>query len=465
MITGLIQIVDSRMKSINPFNLDVIKEFKETTDKELEEKLAASQSSYEVWKKSLIQDRAKLFLKLATVLISKKDSLAKMISQEMGKLYSEAQAEILKCADNCEFYAKNAEKFLKEQIIQTDAKISKISFQPLGTILAIMPWNFPFWQVIRFAAPTLMAGNVAILKHASNVSMCALEIEKLFIEAGFPPHIFQTVLLNSNKIPKLIADKRVKAVTITGSTPAGQSVAENAGKNLKKSVLELGGSDPYIVLEDADIELAVEACTKSRLINAGQSCISAKRFIISSKIYNEFKDHFIEKFKNLNMGDPMNPLTTLSPLARVDLRDELHVQVKKAIASGADLILGGEIPSSPGAFYSPTILENISKDNPAFYEEFFGPVALFFKVKNEKEAIALANDSDFGLGAAVFTKDLNKGMNIATNSIEAGNCFVNSFVKSDPRLPFGGIKQSGYGRELSQFGIYEFVNIKTVSIK
>lgn len=450
------------LKSINPFNQELLKEFTETSDSELESILKNSEKSFQKWKLSSFKDRANLFLKLSTILKSKADSLAKLISKEMGKLQTEAKAEVLKCADCCTYYAKNAEEFLRDQKVETDGSESFVTFQPLGTILAIMPWNFPFWQVLRFAAPTLMAGNVAILKHSSNVSMCAIEIEKLFHEAGFPEGIFKTILVSSQRIPQLIADRRIKAVTLTGSTPAGRSVAEHAGKNLKKCVLELGGSDAYLVLEDADIQSAIETCAKSRLINAGQSCIAAKRFIIHEKLYEEFKNGFIEKFKSLKIGNPQEHQTTLAPLARADLRNDLHKQVRKAIEAGAKLVFGGEIPQHEGAFYTPTILENIRPDNPAYHEEFFGPVALLFKAKNQEEALAIANSTDFGLGAAVFTATEDKGIKIAREQLEAGSCFVNDLVKSDPRLPFGGIKTSGFGRELSHFGILEFVNIKTV---
>lgn len=453
------------MKSINPYTQEVIKEFKESTEAEVESALLTSEKTFQKWKQASFENRATLFLKLSAVLKSKSDSLAKMMSLEMGKLFSEAKAEILKCADCCTYYAQNAENFLKDQKIETDGSNSFVTFQPLGTVLAIMPWNFPFWQVIRFAVPTLMAGNVAILKHASNVSKCAIEIEKLFIEAGFPTGVFQTLLLNSSKIASLIADSRIKAVTLTGSTPAGKSVAENAGKNLKKCVLELGGSDAYVILEDADLDLAINVCAKSRLINSGQSCISAKRFIVTSKLYEKFKDGMIKKFKELKTGDPMDSQTTLAPLARLDLRNDLHKQVRKALEAGATLALGGEIPSGEGAFYPATILEKISPKNPAFHEEFFGPVALLFKAKDDKEALQIANHSDFGLGAAVFTQNTEKGIQIARDQLEAGSCFVNALVKSDPRLPFGGIKTSGFGRELSHFGILEFVNIKTVYVK
>jgi succinate-semialdehyde dehydrogenase/glutarate-semialdehyde dehydrogenase len=453
------------IQSVNPFNLEVIKEFESTSDSELEDILKNADLVFHNWKKVSFNERSNLFLKLSTILKSKADPLAKLITNEMGKLFTEAKAEVLKCAEGCEFFAQKSEEFLRDQKVATDGSQSFVTFQPLGTILAIMPWNFPFWQVFRFAAPTLMAGNVAVLKHASNVSLCALEIEKLFIEAGFPKYIFNTVLVSSEKVASIIADSRIKAVTLTGSTPAGKSVAENAGKNLKKCVLELGGSDAYVVLDDADLKLAIDTCAKSRLINAGQSCISAKRFIVTSKLYDRFKEGMIEKFNSLKSGDPFDTFTTLAPLARMDLRNDLHKQVKQAQEKGAKLVVGGEIPKTQGAFYEPTILENISTDNPAFHEEFFGPVALLFKAKNDQEALAIANGTEFGLGAAVFTNNTDRGIEIAKNELEAGSCFVNALVKSDSRLPFGGIKTSGFGRELSSFGIHEFVNIKTVYVK
>lgn len=453
------------MKSINPYNSETLEDFTETTEQELENVLKKADKTFQSWKKTSFAERAVLFKKLSIILKSKTDSLAQIMTKEMGKLFTEAKSEILKCAEACEYFAEHAEEFLKDQKVDTDGSQSFVTFQPLGTILAIMPWNFPFWQVIRFAAPTLMAGNVGVLKHASNVSRCAVEIEKLFTEAGFPEGVFSTILVKSDRIAKLISDKRIKAVTLTGSTPAGQSVAKNAGENLKKCVLELGGSDAYVVLEDADINLAIEVCSKSRMINAGQSCIAAKRFVVHEKLYNQFKEGLQEKFNALNPGDPLDHHTTLAPLARIDLRNDLHKQVKQALEKGAKLVMGGNIPTGDGAFYSPTILENITPDNPAFHEEFFGPVALLFKAKNDKEALEIANNSDFGLGAAVFTKNTEQGIQIAKKELEAGSCFVNALVKSDSRLPFGGIKTSGFGRELSVFGIKEFVNIKTVYVK
>jgi succinate-semialdehyde dehydrogenase/glutarate-semialdehyde dehydrogenase len=332
-------------------------------------------------------------------------------------------------------------------------------------VLAVMPWNFPFWQVFRFAAPGLMAGNAGILKHASNVSGCALAIEEVFREAGFPENLFSTILVPSSQMEEVIKNEKIKAVTLTGSVPAGKAVAKTAGSVLKKTVMELGGSDPYLILEDADLEMASDTCVTARLINGGQSCIAAKRFIVVEKAYDSFEKLYLEKMKSKKMGDPFDEANHIGPQASVPLRDELHLQVERSIELGAKLLLGGKIPEMRGAWYPPTVLTNVKKGMPAYDEELFGPVAALIKAKDEAEAIEIANDSIFGLGAAVFTKDVNRGEKIAKEKIEAGCCFVNAFVKSDPRLPFGGIKESGYGRELSSFGIREFVNIKSVFVK
>ena len=384
---------------------------------------------------------------------------------EMGKPIAQSRAEVEKCAWVCEYYAENAEKFLSDELITTDASKSFVTFQPLGVVLAVMPWNFPFWQVFRFAAPSLMAGNSGILKHASNVSGCALAIEEVFREAGFPKNLFKTILVPSSEMESVIKNEKIKAVTLTGSVPAGKSVAKTAGSVLKKTVMELGGSDPYVILEDADLEMAAETCVNARLINGGQSCIAAKRFIVVEKIYNEFEKLFVEKMKSKKMGDPFDESNDLGPQASVSLRDDLHKQVEKSIKLGAELLLGGKIPEIKGAYYPPTVLSNVKKGMPAYDEELFGPVAAIIKSKDETEAIKIANDTIFGLGAAVFTSDMKRGEKIAKEKLQAGCCFVNAFVKSDPRLPFGGIKESGYGRELSAFGIKEFVNIKTIYIK
>jgi succinate-semialdehyde dehydrogenase/glutarate-semialdehyde dehydrogenase len=383
----------------------------------------------------------------------------------MGKPIVQSRAEVEKCAWVCEFYADNAEKFLADEIIKTEATKSFVSFQPLGVILAIMPWNFPFWQVFRFAVPNLMAGNAGLLKHASNVSGCALAIEDVFRKAGFPKNLFRSLLVKSNNVKEIISNPKVQAVTLTGSVPAGKSVASLAGSLIKKTVLELGGSDPYVILEDADLEKAAMSCVTSRLLNAGQSCIAAKRFIIVESVYDEFEKLYLEIMSKKKMGDPLDEKNDLGPQASFQLRDELHEQVLKSVGQGARLILGGKIPEIDGAYYPPTILTNVKPGMAAFDEELFGPVAALIKAKDEEDAINLANKSVFGLGASVFTRDLKRGEHIAKEKLNAGCCFVNDFVKSDPRLPFGGIKESGYGRELSLFGIREFVNIKSVYIK
>lgn len=409
-------------------------------------------------------NRSDLLLKASEILLSKKDSLGKTMVSEMGKPLTQAIAETEKCAWVCRYYAENGERFLADKEVETGNKKSFVAFKPLGVVLAVMPWNFPLWQVFRFAAPTLMAGNTAILKHASNVPACAKAIEEIFSEAGFPDGVFTTLLAKSDQVSGIIGNSHIKAVTLTGSEHAGIAIAGTAGRNLKKSVLELGGSDPYLILEDADLKHAAEQCVTSRMQNNGQSCIAAKRFILVESVYDEFMKYFKAEMDKYIMADPMQPDTLLGPMARHDLRDELHGQVKVSVQKGAQLVCGGYIPDHPGAMYPATILANVQPGMPSWDEELFGPVASVIKVKDEKEAITIANITDFGLGAAVFTQDLEKGERIAANELHAGACFVNSFVKSDPRLPFGGIGKSGYGRELSEFGILEFVNIKSVCI-
>jgi len=453
------------INSINPLNGQVLKSYQAHTSQEVSTIIDQTQEAWKKWKESSYSIRRNHLLAAAEILRSRKEELAILMALEMGKPLKGGRAEIEKCADVCEYYAQYAESFLQDELIQTDASKSYVSFQPLGVILAVMPWNFPFWQVFRFLAPALMAGNTAVLKHASNVFGCALEIEKIIKEAGFPDHVFQTLLIGSDKVNQVIENPHIKAVTLTGSTEAGKKVAEKAASVLKKSVLELGGSDAYLILQDADIELAAESCVNSRLINSGQSCISAKRFIVVKSVEKQFTDLFKQKMAAKIMGDPLNEMSDIGPQARIDLRDELHQQVLKSIEMGAICLLGGKIPDGINAFYPPTILTNVKKDMPAFDEELFGPVAAIISAENEEEAVNLANDSVFGLGAAVFTRNIQRGEEIAAKQLEAGSCFVNSFVRSDPRLPFGGIRQSGYGRELSHYGIKEFVNIKTVFIK
>ncbi len=423
-----------------------------------------AQKSFEAWKKISFNERGKKIKAASSILLENKEKYARLMANEMGKPFSQGKAEIEKCAWACDFYAKEAKNYLSSELVKTEARKSFICYEPLGIILAIMPWNFPFWQVFRCAAPTLMAGNAIILKHASNVCGCALAIEDVFKKAGFPKGLFRSVLMPSKDVKRLIHHPYIQAVTLTGSTQAGQKVAAQAGEVVKKCVLELGGSDPYIVLEDADLDRSVESCVTSRLNNGGQSCVAAKRFIVVESIFKRFTEKFVEKMDLQKMGKPLEENVTLGPLARHDLRDQLHKQVVESIEKGAQLLLGGRIPDDPGAFYPPTVLINVKKGMPAYHEELFGPVASIIKAVDEEEAIHIANDTPFGLGSGVFTQNLKRGERIAIQELKAGSCFVNDYVKSDPRLPFGGIKQSGYGRELSSFGIREFVNIKTVCI-
>lgn len=453
------------IQSINPANNQVIKTYQEISDNDLSVLLNNMHSAFEDWKTKSFNYRASLMKTAAEILRSKKEEYSRLMTLEMGKPIVQSRAEIDKCAWVCEYYADNAEKFLQDEIVQTEASKSFVTFQPLGVVLAVMPWNFPFWQVFRFAAPTLMAGNVGLLKHASNVSGCSLAVEKIFSEAGFPEFVFKSIILGSSRVKELISDPIVQAVSLTGSVPAGKSVAAAAGSYIKKTLLELGGSDPYVVLEDADLTETVQTCVASRLINGGQSCIAAKRFIVVEKVYDKFVEKYVDYMKQKKMGDPFDESNDIGPQASVKLRDELHDQVLRSINSGAKLLLGGFIPDLPGAYYPPTVLADVKPGMPAFDEELFGPVAAIIKAVDEADAINLANKSVFGLGAAVFTKDTARGEKIAREKINAGSCFVNQFVRSDPRLPFGGIKESGYGRELSVFGIREFVNIKTVVIK
>lgn len=453
------------LQSINPFNNKIIKEYPEHSAKEIETKIKESNQAFDKWNKTDFKERKKLVQIVASILNDNKEQYSQLMTLEMGKPIRESCAEIEKCTWLCDYYSKNGENFLNPLQVETDASKSYVTFQPLGIVLAIMPWNFPFWQVFRFAIPALFAGNTGILKHSSNVSGCAFAIENIFHEAGYPKNVFTTLLIDSNKVGSVIENEHVKAITLTGSTPAGKAVASKAGAMLKKTVLELGGSDPYVILEDADLTIAIQSCTLSRLINTGQSCIAAKRFIVVESVKEKFEKLLLQNMQNVKMGDPMDESSIIGPMARLDLRDVLHEQVLRSVKSGAKLILGGEIPKGVGAFYPPTILTNVKPGMPAFDEELFGPVAAIISAKDEPEAIALANNTIFGLGASVFTKNIERGERIAKYDLEAGSCFVNDFVKSDPRLPFGGIKQSGYGRELSEFGIREFVNIKTIYIK
>lgn len=455
------------IQSINPANGKLVKKYKEDSEKHIAVKIEETHIAWLKWRETDFAERAKLLKKTASILDQRKHELAKLMAFEMGKPIKEGIAELEKCAALCIYYAENAKTFLADELIKTEASKSYVSFQPLGVVLAIMPWNFPFWQLFRFLAPALMAGNCGLLKHASNVSGCSIAIEEIIRHAGFPKHVFQSLIISSNAVKQVIAHPKVKAVTLTGSTHAGMEVAQQAGALLKKTVLELGGSDPYLILEDADLEQAAEICVQSRLINNGQSCIAAKRFILVKKIEKTFLALFKQKMEAKITGDPLDAKTELGPMSRIDLRDELHAQVLENVKAGAHCILGGEIPNPDlkHAFYTPTILTGIKKGMPAYEEELFGPVALMITANDTEDAIRIANDTAFGLGAAVFTKNLKQGELIARTRLDAGSCFINSQVKSDPRLPFGGINQSGYGRELGSFGIREFVNIKTVYLK
>jgi len=453
-----------KLESLNPASGELIAAYDEMSPEQVDEALVGCHNAFLEWSRTDFSDRAELLTRVGDLLRERRDELAELMTREMGKPISQARAEVDKCAWVCDYYAENAETFLSPEVIETDAAKSYVCFEPLGVVLAVMPWNFPFWQVLRFAAPALMAGNTAALKHASNVQGCALAIESLFRKAGYPDGAFRTLVLGSRSASVAIEHPRVQAVTLTGSTPAGRKVAALAGSLLKKTVLELGGSDPYVILEDADLEMAVAACVTGRMLNTGQSCIAAKRFIVPDVVREEFENRLVELMRRQKVGDPMQDETEVGPMARADLRGELHDQVQRSLQAGARCLLGGDVPEGPGAFYPPTVLTNVTAGMPAYEEELFGPVAAVIPVADEEEAIRAANDTAFGLGAAVFTRNAARGEEIAAKRLQAGSCFVNAFVKSDPRLPFGGIKGSGYGRELGSFGIREFVNIKTVYV-
>jgi len=447
--------------SINPATDEVLEQLEETSPAQVDQILAQAQAAFHDWRERRWSERAALMKKAAGLLREGKTRFARTMALEMGKPIAQGEAEAEKCAWVCEYYAENAEAFLAEQPRETDASRSYVRFDPLGPVLAVMPWNFPYWQVFRFAAPALMTGNTGLLKHASNVPRCALDIESIFHEAGFPEGVFRTLLIGSSAVAPVIADSRVVAVTLTGSEAAGMKVAEQAGHHLKKTVLELGGSDPFVVLEDADVALAASTAAAARLINSGQSCIAAKRFIVVAPVLDRFLEGFAKAMSAAVVGDPLDRKTTVGPQARRDLRDSLHAQVEASVAKGANLQLGGTVPAGNGAFYPPTVLTAVQPGMAAFDEETFGPVAAVIRARDEADAIRLANLSRYGLGASLWTEDLKRGDRLAAR-IEAGAVFVNGMVKSDPRLPFGGIKYSGYGRELSEYGIREFVNVKSV---
>ena len=451
-------------RTINPFTGETLQTFEAWNRERISSTLRQVTAAASGWAATPLSQRCELLRKAAEVLRTRKDTLARLITLEMGKLYSESQAEIEKCALGCEYYAENAADFLKDEIIATDAGKSYVAYQPLGTILAVMPWNFPFWQVFRFAAPALAAGNTGVLKHASNVPQCALAIEDIFKQAGFPDGVFRTLMIRAADVKAVIEDPHIAAVTLTGSEPAGRSVAATAGDCIKKSVLELGGSDAFIVLEDADVADTVKNAVISRFLNGGQSCIAAKRFIVVDGVADEFVPVFKAAVESLKTGDPMEPTTTIAPMARADLRDELHQQVRDSIAAGAVALTGCEPLPGAGAFYKPSILDKVAPGMRAYDEELFGPVAIVIRAEDEQDALRIANESRFGLGGSVWTQDIARGERIA-RQMQCGAAFVNGFVKSDPRIPFGGVKASGYGRELSHHGIHEFVNAKTVWIK
>jgi succinate-semialdehyde dehydrogenase/glutarate-semialdehyde dehydrogenase len=450
--------------SINPANESILKSFEPYSDTILEKALDEARVVGASWRAKTFAQRAQLLQKAAVRLLDHKTQLASVITAEMGKPIPEAEAEVEKCAWNCTYYAESGESFLRDDPRPSSASLSYVQFTPMGTILAIMPWNFPFWQVFRFAAPALLAGNTALLKHASNVPQCALAIEEVFRESGFPAGVFQALLISGSTAGKIIEDPRVAAVTLTGSEDAGSEIAAQAGRALKKTVLELGGSDPFIVLEDADIPSAVETGIRSRYQNAGQSCIAAKRFIVVRSCFEEFKERFVEGVRGLKVGDPMDRSTRVGPLARLDLLHTLEQQVAESIAEGAELSCGGSRIGDRGYFFEPAVLSGVNAGMSAARNEVFGPVAALMPVRDTEEAIQVANDSRYGLGASLWTSDPQRARSI-TRRIEAGQVFINGMVASDPRLPFGGVKRSGYGRELSDFGIREFVNIQTVWIR
>jgi succinate-semialdehyde dehydrogenase/glutarate-semialdehyde dehydrogenase len=451
--------------TVNPATGETLKTFEPLTDVEIESKLSLAASAFQEYGKTAIAQRSLWLKRAADILERDQVKFGKLMVLEMGKTLKSAIAEAQKCALGCRYYAEQAAEFLADVPVATDASRSFVCYQPLGAILAVMPWNFPFWQVFRFAAPALMAGNVGLVKHASNVPQCALAIEEIFREAGFPEGVFQTLLITASQVEAVINDDRVQAATLTGSEPAGMSLAAAAGKQIKKTVLELGGSDPFIVLDSADLEAAATTAVTARMLNNGQSCIAAKRFIVVESVADHFEALLVEKFKALKVGDPMDEATDIGPLATPSILADLDGQVQDSVAMGAKVLIGGKpLSDSSGNFYLPTILTDIPQGSPAEKEEFFGPVALLFRVANLDEAIALANDTPFGLGASAWTAKPEEQERLIAE-IEAGSVFINGLVKSDPRLPFGGIKRSGYGRELGIQGIHEFVNIKTVWIQ
>jgi succinate-semialdehyde dehydrogenase/glutarate-semialdehyde dehydrogenase len=449
--------------SVNPATGETLRTFEPLSDQQVDAALARADAAWRSYRHTALADRARCLTAAAEILEQEKDRLGRIMTLEMGKPIGAARAEAAKCATACRYYAEHGERLLADEPVDAGAGKSYLKFQSIGPVLAVMPWNFPFWQVFRFATPPLMAGNVGLLKHASNVPQCALEIESVIRRAGFPADVFQTLLIGSAQVARVIDDPRVKAASLTGSEPAGAQVAAQAGRQLKKTVLELGGSDPFVVMPSADLERAVRTAVEARVINNGQSCIAAKRFLVDAGIAAEFERRFVQAMEALRIGDPMDESTQLGPLATPDILEGLDQQVRATVAAGARLLTGGRRLGRPGNFYAPTVLVDVPEDSPAYREELFGPVAVLFRTEGIEQAIRLANDTEFGLGASVWTNDPGEQHQLV-EEIEAGMVFVNGMVASDPRLPFGGVKRSGYGRELSAYGIREFVNVKTVRV-
>lgn len=449
------------IKSINPATKELLAQFEETAPKAIEQRLEAARQAQHQWRHTPVAERVKLLRRVAIALLARRDDYALLMTLEMGKPLTEARGEVEKCALNFEFYAAHAEQIIADEVVASSARDSRIVYEPLGLVLAVMPWNYPFWQVMRAAAPVLAGGNAMVLKHASNVPQCAVALERVFEEAGAPQGLFTTLLVGSGSVQALIKDPRIAAVTFTGSTPVGRDIASQAGQMLKKQVLELGGSDPFIVLADANIPAAAQTAVRARFQNTGQSCIAAKRFIVEESVGDDFADAICEFTARLVTGDPQSPDTTLGTMAQDRLREELHAQVMATVAEGATLRMGGCTMAGPGAFYEPTVLDHVTRDMTAARQETFGPAAAILRVRDAHEAIAVANGTEFGLGAALWTSDLQRAQHL-TRAIDAGAVFINGMVASDPRLPFGGSKQSGYGRELGRLGLHEFCNIKTV---
>ena len=452
------------ISSVSPTDGRVVAEYEETSPADVQRHIDTAVALQRQWEGVSLTDRAVPMRRLADLLEANREELAILMADEMGKPVAQGLGEVDKCAWVCRHYADNAERILASIDIEADRTKSYVAYRPLGVVLAVMPWNFPLWQVFRFLAPALMAGNGGLLKHASNVMGCAVWVDRLCVEAGFPDGLFRSLVLPSGRVDEVLEHPGVVAATLTGSDPAGRAVASKAGSLLKKTVLELGGSDPYVVLADADLEKAAETCSTSRLINGGQSCIAAKRFIVERPVVEEFSELLTAGLAKAVMGDPRDPATTLGPMARMDLRDDLHDQVQRSVDAGATLALGGVVPEGPGAFYPPTVLTGVTEGMAVYHEETFGPVAAVIAADDVDDAVRIANDTEFGLGAAIFTSDLELGEEVARDRLQAGACFVNAFVASDPRLPFGGIKMSGYGRELSDLGMREFLNAKTVVV-